>query len=325
MKEPRYIDALKAGWDLAWHHKSLWLFGLFAAFLGQMGIVEILSKSVMGAAKLSEPSVMVSIWRVFVDLPVKELFAGLTGGQWVGMIWLGIILLGLFVAGVFVAVTAQGAIVHSADRYIAKRGKFEDSSKAWHASQKHFWKLLTLNVLRKVLIVVFVIFVSWGTINALDYPTTFDLILYLVLFLLAVGMGMILSILLIYAVGYVVVEDARLWQSIRAAWRLFTDHWLVSFEIGFIFIFLNVFVLGLLFVGMYFLFLPTMFLWAMSITIGSNMLFLVGMGMGITLFGLYALFIGSVFSVFTTATWTYLFTKMHRRGIISHVVHLFKK
>ena len=55
-REPTYTDAIRAGWHLAWHHKSLWIFGLFAAFLGQMGIVELLCNTVYGATYFRMPS-----------------------------------------------------------------------------------------------------------------------------------------------------------------------------------------------------------------------------------------------------------------------------
>ena len=44
MSEPTYRDALRASWKLAWHHKNLWPFGMFALMLGQFGFLEILTK-----------------------------------------------------------------------------------------------------------------------------------------------------------------------------------------------------------------------------------------------------------------------------------------
>ncbi len=325
MKEPRYIDALKAGWDLAWHHKSLWVFGFFATLLGQMGVVELLSKSTMGAARLYDPSVWVYLWHTFSGLSVGEMFAQFNPAQWMAFVWLLVLLIGLVMAFILVAVVSQGAIVHSTSRYIARRGKFEDSSTSWHASSKHVWKLLGLNILRKIVIVLFVIFVMWGTINALITPSGWDLLLFLFLFLLAVLMGMILSFLLIYAVGYVVIEEAGFIESMRKAWRLFTNHWLVSFEIGFILLILNIVVLVLLLAGLYILFLPSLFMWSIAATVGSGTIFMIGLVIGLVLFMMYVVLIGTIFNVFTTATWTYLFTKMHKTGLVSHVVHLFRK
>jgi hypothetical protein len=136
-------------------------------------------------------------------------------------------------------------------------------------------------------------------------------------------MGMILSFLLVYAVGYVVVENQKLIPALRNAWRMFTDHWFVSLEIGFIMIVLNVLALALVIFGLYVFFLPSLFMWSLASVLQSQALFMTGVIVGFTLFVLYMALIASMFTVFTTATWTYLFTKMHKKGIKSRLVHLF--
>ena len=325
-REPTYSDALKAGWHLAWHHKSLWIFGFFAAFLGQMGIVELLTKTSFGATYLRAPSFFVYVWNFFAEVPITTIgqSLNLTADKFVWLIWLLIIFIGFGLLFLFVSVVSQGAIVHSTGRFIEKKGKkFESTSVSWDVSRKHFWRLLGLNVLRKVILISFVSFVAWGMINALIEPSGGDIFLFFALFLLAIVMGMVLSFLLVYAVGYVVLEEQSFVKSIRSAWRLFTDHWFVSLEIGLIFIVINILFIVLLLVGMYVLFLPSLVMWTTAFLIQSTALYVAGIFLGFVLFVPYIVFLGSLFSVFTTSTWTYLFAKMHKTGVVSHLVHLF--
>ncbi|HAT03580.1 MAG TPA: hypothetical protein DCS29_02260 [Candidatus Magasanikbacteria bacterium] len=326
MREPTYRDAIKAGWQLAWHHKSLWIFGMFAAFLGQMGIVELLSKMTFGVSYFRAPSFFVYAWDTFSQAGLSSLLRALdlSVDKWVWLIWLIIIFIGFGIFLAFVAVVSQGAIVHSATRFIEKNGKkFESTSVSWDHSRKHFWKLFGLNVLRKCVLALFISFVVWGTFNALIEPSAGDIVLFFVLFLMAAMVGMVLSFLLVYAVGYVVVEEFSFIKAIRSAWRLFTRHWFVSFEIGFIFIILNIVFVVIMLLGMYLLFLPSLALFAAAFLIQSTGLYTAGIILGFVLFIPFIVVLGSVFTVFGTATWTYLFTKMHREGIISHLVHLF--
>ncbi|MBI2436409.1 MAG: hypothetical protein HYV41_01530 [Candidatus Magasanikbacteria bacterium] len=326
MKEPTYRDALKAGYDLAWHHKSLWLFGLFAAFLGQMGFVELIAKITRGVATTSSSSALVYMWNLLSVLKPSAIAEQLemSVDKWVWLLWLVVIFAGFALMLLFISVVSQGAIVHSTARYIDKKGKkFEDADVSWHASRVHFWRLLVLNILRKVLTISFVIFATWGMYNAIIFPRVGDILLFLLLFLLATVMGMILSFLLVYAVGYVVVENQKLIPALQNAWRMFTDHWFVSLEIGFIMIVLNVLALALVIFGLYVFFLPSLFMWTIAVVFHSQALFMAGVIVGFILFALYMALIASMFTVFTTATWTYLFTKMHKKGVVSRLVHLF--
>jgi len=326
MKEPNYREALVKGWHLAWHHKSLWVFGLFAAFLGQMGIFEYLVQAVVGANKLQTPSAFVYIPQMFNRFNLAD-FVGLfhtSVDRIIWLVWLIVIVLGATVLLTFVSVVSQGTIVHNTAKSIGGLHiKLVEVEKSWHESRQHFWRLFGLNLIRKILTIFFVSFVVWGMWNASFEPRVGDMLLFIIIFLLATIMGMVLYLWLIYAVGYVVVEEKKLLEAMRMAWRLFTRHWLVSLEIGFIFIVLNVFLALLVLVGMFILFLPSLFLWTMLALTGNILFYVFGILIGFVLFSLYLMLLGSIFVVFSTSTWTYLFMKMHKHGLRSHLVSLF--
>ncbi|EKE06868.1 MAG: hypothetical protein ACD_18C00249G0003 [uncultured bacterium] len=325
MKEPTYREALIKGWHLAWHHKSLWVFGLFAAFLGQMGIFEYLVQSFVGARQVETPSTFFYMHDVFRGFNFSD-FIGLfhtSADKVIWLVWLIVIILGLLAILTFVSVVSQGTIVHNTAKSLGGLHlKLTSVEKSWHESRIHFWRLFTLNFFKKILTLLFVTFITWGMLNANLSAKAGDMFLFMAIFLLATMLGMVMSLWLIYAVGYVVVEEKKLLESCRLAWRLFTRHWLVSLEIGFIFIIFNIFLVLLVFAGMYVLFLPSLFLWTLVAVTGNTLLYFLGVLLGFVLFSLYVMLISSIFVIFSTSTWTYLFMKMHKKGLRSHLVRL---
>jgi len=255
----------------------------------------------------------------FVGSPFLQDSFTLPIDGWMWFLWLVVVFIGFGLLFIFVSVASQGALVHSTAQFVRKK-KLLDIDVAWQAGTKHFWRLFFLNLLKKIALLAFAILMGFATVNVIINASGADFIIFVLLFILVVIVGMILSFLAIYAAGYVVVEEYSLGNAIEAAWKLFLDHWLVSIEVGLIILFLNI-VLGVVVLASFFLlFLPTLFLWVIAIQIVSSTLYFIAMMAGLALFLLFIVFAGSVFSVFTTASWTYLFMKMHKHGIGSRVL-----
>jgi len=321
MKKSLYRQALSHSWRLAWQHKELWIFGLFAAVLGQMGILELLSKVTFASKKYA------AIENVNPSHALKQIFFGLKDLPWnieVGLlfIWLVVILVGLAIFGVFVSIASQGAIIHSAAQSVKKK-KLPDTSKAWHAGVDHFWRLLSLNIAKKIVITALAVIVSVATINVLHTGGTWDIIAFFILFVLSMIIGLVVSFVVIYAAGYVVVEEYSFADSLRSAWRLFLDHWLVSIEVGLIIFALNSVLLLVLLAGLFTLLLHSVLLIGITLSTGILGLFNAGLFVEFIVFAGFILFVASVFTVFSTSAWTYLFMKMHKHGIKSHIVNIF--
>lgn len=323
MHEPTYRQALSHSWKLAWHHKLIWIFGLFAAFLGQMGLLGLLSSVSLHASSFSNAS-DINWWTGFKLLCTGEFHLTLPLAGWVWLVWLLVIFLGLALFLIFVSVSSQGALIHASAQW-AKKDTLPDVDKSWHAGTQHFWSLFFINVFKKIFICVLGLVVGWGALNALiGTVTTWDLVLFLLLFILAAAVGMVLSFLIIYVAGYVVVEKYPLSWAIPAAWKMFIKHWLVSIEAGVIILVLNIAVGIIALVGFFVLFFPAIITWFVAMLGANSILLVIGFVVGALLFVLFIMFLGAIFTVFTTSVWTYLFMKMHRGGIISRILHVFK-
>lgn len=324
MYEPTYTKTLAASWKLAWRHKGLWAFGLFAMLLGQLGIMELLVKAGVAHATIK----VGGIWHFFVLLFRPSTWAHVSAelafgpAQWVWWIWLIIMLVGLLAALVFVAVVCQGAIVYAAAKDVELLSSYPDERKAWHEGVRHFWRVLFLNICRKLVLFATAFVVIWAAIARVIEPGAMNDVLFMVAFFATAVVGMVLSLLLVYAVGYVVIEEYSVGKALFASWKLFRAHILVSFEVGLILLFMNVAVVVLLIAGLvYIFFLPVVVTTSLASFFGGVALVKAGVGFGYMLFLVYAMTLGAVFTVFVTSVWTYLFTKMHKHGVSSRVLH----
>ena len=193
---------------------------------------------------------------------------------------------------IFVSVSSQGALIHASAQW-AKKDSLPDTDKSWHVGVQHFWPLFFVNVFKKLFICALGLAVSWGAVNALiGNVTAWDLVLFLLLFVLAALVGMVLSFLVVYVACYVVVEKYPLSWAIASAWKMFIKHWLVSVEVGAIILVLNVVVGIIALLGFFIFFLPTLITWFIAILGASSALWIIGLVIGALLFVLFYYFFG---------------------------------
>lgn len=322
MKEPLYRDVIGFGWRFALQHKFLWVYGLFAAALGHMGVFDVLAK-VSGAVFRS--NAIVPDFILFFASPQFR------GGSWAGLffgngpdgiwfVWLALVGLGLLAFFAVVAVVSQGALIHAAAQGKSSRGVALDA-REWHAGVNHFWRLFFLNFAKKCVIGFLALLVGWSAYTAIFSPTAKHLLVFLALFLLASLLGLILSFFVIYAAGYVVVEEYAFGEAVVSAWNLFVKHWLVSLEIGVIFLVFNILLAFMGALGFLVLLVPAALFWFVAIVIGSPALFSMILAFLLFCFVAFVMLISAVFTVFSTSVWTYAFMHMHRYGVKSRVLH----
>ena len=318
MHTPLYRQAAHHAWKLVWKDKWLWVFGLFAAFLGQLGIAEFLTKVFFATSDVHVYLRTVGIFPAQVaDLPdtVAAFDTRIT------FIWLLVVLLTLGIGMLFVAVVSHGTIIQATAQSVRRSKQLPDLGMAWHASVGHFWRLLSISVLKKLLLIGLAVVVSSAAFAALEEASVSGSLLFLITFVLSGIVGLVVSFLVVYAAGYVVVEEYPLARAIAAAWRLFVGHWLVSVEVGLLVLLFNVLAALAMFVGFVVFFLPAMLLWLLAAVVGSQMLTVLGLVLAVVLFTAFVMVLGAFFTVFTTAIWMYLFMKMHKNGIPSRIHH----
>lgn len=308
--------------QFAWSHKFLWPVGFFAAFLGQLGLVDLFSQTVASDRFFfSAPFAALFPARIQSGTIIAPEHLGVSGWTWLIMLLVMVIACGI--VGIYLSVVSQGTLIHAAAASTTRKS-LPPVGKSWHAGVRHFWRLLFLNVLRKGIFCVVALFIGWGTLNMLVEPSSWDMLLFFLIFILAALFGMVVSFYTMYAAGYVVVEEYVFINALRSAWRLFTAHWLVSLEVGLILLVLNLLLGVLAVVLMIILFIPVVLIWVFFALLGGTGGVLLGLGVTVALLFSVVLtvFAGSLFTIFNTAAWTYLFMKMHKEGVVSRLVHL---
>ena len=323
MHEPTYRQALKASWRLAWNHKILWIFGLFAAFWGQMGLMDLLSKLTLSSSYLGFSPVWWMTPRIWFNTSLYNQL-GFNNSTWIWLIWLGVLLLGMLALLIFMSISSQGTIIKSASKMV-KSDDLPDLEKAWQAGTKHFWRLLFLNVFKKIILVCLGFFLGALAVLLTFVNSGLNILFFIILFIILAGVGMIISFLAVYAAAYVVVENYKLFEAIGAAWKFFTKHWLVSIEVGLIVLVLNVALTIVAVAGLFLVFFPSLLFWLGAVILSSQLLVLIGTLVGFILLTLFIFLLVAIFSVFNISIWTYLFAKMHHEGIKSRILHYYNK
>lgn len=325
IKEPTYRQAISHGWDIAKKHKLLWLFGFFATFLGQMGLLDMVVHSTLATQGQSVG------FPFLFDLPAlfETLFTNLKQGAvglsvWAWFTWLIAFFVAIKILLIFVSVVSQGALIHAVKQTMSKVGRKYDVNKSWHVGVSHFWRLFFLNVVKRITVMVMAAIVGLSTYTLVGSATTVGTLFFFISLGIALFVGIFLSFLIIYAAGYIVLENMSFGDSIVAAWQLFSQHTLVSLEVGILMLLANV-VAGLAALFGLLVFIAHMAIfWALSLIAGASIVWTIGLVVGGFAFFIYVVLVGTLLTTFTTTVWTYLFVKMHKSGVPSRVLHFLR-
>lgn len=316
MKEPTYRQTLGHAWDAVWHNKSLWILGLFSVLLGQFGFSDIFGK-IWSMADISETGG----WNFL--LPTIKL--NFSGDVWstLGILLISVICMSILAFLVFLGVTSQGALISYAADWFKSR-KHQKLSKPWRRSLKHFWSIFLINIFRKILLVlslaVFGLTLNYFIFSQ-NLPQGFVLALSLVVILF---LSLFISIISIYALCALVIDGKGMRAAIAKAWDIFSHHTLVSLEVGILLMLLNFLLVTAIAVAAFFAFAPAVLFWLAAGITNTVVLAAVGFYLGIFLWLALIILIAGFFNAYTTSAWVFLFMKMHKEGIPSRLIHIFK-
>ena len=318
MKESIYIHATGKAWSFAWSHKKLWLFGAFAAFLGQFGMVEFLGK--LGVDTVGSGGYMVSAGSVLSQIGSFIANAGYSYDSKIVLSFLLALMLAIFAVFIFLAVVSQGLLLYVSAESI--KNKNINIVKAWYIGTANFWRLFFLNFFKKIIISLIIIIFSLSAYGVLLTPSIANSIFLTLVVILLALVGLVLSFLFFYSAGYLVIEKESLSVAVQKAWIMFVKHPLVSFEIGLLIVILNLFFGAITAFGFILAILPAILIWfAIAMAGGSFIALTAALIASIIVFTMYLIVAGAGFTVFTTYIWTYAFVEMHDTGLKSKIIH----
>ncbi|MBU0636816.1 MAG: hypothetical protein ABH818_01110 [Patescibacteria group bacterium] len=319
-----YRNVLKQSWQITWRNKYLWIFGIFAALLGNGGEYEILSRSLSG----DDHAIWPSFYRVIqTGVFGKQTFNNVI--QWMNedilsfLMMSGVVLAILVISCflIWLIMVSQIAIVNNAGNIIKrKKNNFQDGV---NSGTKNFWSILGLNVISKIIICLLLILISLPIIffvNKISIAMTG--LLFSILFIIFVPIAISLSFIIKYAIAYVVVKNSSLINAFKQAWQLFMNNWIISLETALILFFIN-FVAGLA-IALVILAMAIPFLslgiivylltsevgfWVIAVLAFISALLLIGVG-------------GAMLAVFQISSWTGLFVELVKNGGTAKIIRV---
>lgn len=315
MKEPNYIEAIKNSWELLWHHKSLWALGVLAIFVGQFGLGDFVGKIWVFGEQLIKDGKPALGW--FSSWFFSFFFSGMN--FWV-LTWLFILGLAIFIFIVFVSVVSQGALV-SAFAHGFKNKKLPSFDKFWQQGVNCFWRLFIANVIQKITIAILLfdliyiwqfLFLNGGIYSGILMTLSLAVVLFL---------GFVVSIIFIYAVAYIVIDNKNLKEAFNLSYNLFSKHVLTSIELSVILLFMGLLMIAGVATVFLIFFIPSVLIGLVAGLANSLAILAVGFIFGVILALIFLLLASGLFNAFTIGAWTYMFMRMHKEGMVSRIMH----
>ncbi len=317
MHEPTFRQALSRSWQLVAHKKSLWIFGLLSALIGQMGLsdfVGMLYKITNEGFRSNHYILFLSFIRAWNWHKVSVILL---------VLWLlGLILL-LVMMIIFVAVSSRGAMIAYAIHWY-KKDSILPLSDAWNKGVQSFMPLLSITVVGRGLQMLIIGLLSMVALRLNHSNTLSGSLLIILCASVALFFALVIESVSIYSSGYAVLEKKNFGVAVKKGWDLFVDHVMVSLELGIVLMLCTFVFLGVAVYSSFLAFFPSLIMWLVAGFTSLN--FLIGLGVysGIVLYVALLLVAAGIFNAFVTCSWMYLFMKMHHEGVVSRVIHFLK-
>ncbi len=312
-----YRPFFREAWNLTRTRHGLWIFGIFAAILSTGGVVDVALasiKKIKGGGNLLE-QLMDS---TFIGYELAAQY--MTQVQILGSdTSSAIIIASAAVAGLLIvmATISQGALILG-----LKKNHVPDSRELKKEAHAHFWPLLGLGLLNKILTSLLIVLMMLPLFYFYISTSSYSAILFFTLMLVFVPAIIVINIIYMFSLMEIVLRGKSLFDSIHLGAQLFAKQWIATFEYGLLLFFI-VFLAGLLLIGTVILFaVPYAIIFTATLLTGSLSLF-------ITVNTVFAIALVAVFMVFGGASVTFQYAAWYlffKRGIHkAHGKKLFSK
>ncbi|KKW01225.1 MAG: hypothetical protein A2898_01260 [Candidatus Kerfeldbacteria bacterium RIFCSPLOWO2_01_FULL_48_11] len=311
MEPTLFRDIIRQSWQIMWKYKFLWLFGFFAALLGNGGELQVLLNNLTSVG--DSPATLLSLKNLYSTGLLGVLFVNFRDfldRSAIEAILFFLIFVTVGVVALWLIITSQGALYDGITRILKQ--KKTDMAQGYRSGAKYFGRILSISVISGIVTYGLLVIVSAPIVLILLLKSTETGILLYVLFsfLILVPLALIIAFVSKYASLYIVVNDYELSQAVRAGWRLFTANMLSTVEMAFI-----IFLIGI--VGSLGLFVVLAFASVPFILLGFlTLLFYTPVGLtlvivaGVSVIAAAIILFGAMFSTFRYAAWTIFFHRL---------------
>ena len=325
--EPLYRDLIKKSWHIIRSHKFLWIFGLFAGILGgTTGEVNMIIKNLYDLT--SANSSLINLHTLFEGGKFSA-FSGQAGDFFsstsFNTLFPLILLIVILVVTIYLIIVSTAALFYCIDKTSKKqKTNFEEG---FQTGRRFFGSVFSLNLIAQVFI--------WGIIAIFSaiflslYLKTDQQIwhsLYVaMLIIMLIPVSVVISFLVKFATAYIVLKGKKLGESIKLAWSLFINNWLISLEVAVILFLIN-FIVGVFILGLIILItIPILLLGNVLISITPNSGASITLISALVCIAAIIFIVGSALSAYQISIWTLLFNRLEEKKSSSKIMRLFAK
>lgn len=222
-----YTDIVKQSWLITWRHKALWVFGIFIVLWGGKGIESELNsarKLNTDTSPLNPDFWSADHWTALADQAA-------TNGT--PLTTLTIVMAVLAVVVIAMIMLSQTGIIDAFNQFADKKTTSDRYAlhHAWAAGKKHFWVVLSLNLLHKGVnylllgVALAPLFLGETLTNAGVWWVLLGMILY-------IPVSVVVSIVTRFALNHAVLNHEHLLPSVRDGWKMFRNNVGVALELA---------------------------------------------------------------------------------------------
>ncbi len=313
-----YRTIIRQSFVIAWKHKYLWVFGLFATLLASNFELELINRFTnrQGATAYDwERWAQTGVFSPRSWGNLIEMFKS-DAGSTVSMIVVLLVLAALLIALIWISVVSQGGLVNNVQKALVNGSRLpsaaerkHDTSTGFKEGRKHFWQILGLNVVVRAIVYILAL-VTIIPIFAPGNLTVFSSILYFVIFIVLLAVALILAFMTKYAIAYIVLKNQSMKEAIVSGWKLFLKNWLISLEMTFILFAVSILGSLAIILAVMIMAIPVALLYILGVVFGSFPIFIAVLVLGVVISIAIVVIGGSILTVIQTTAWVSLFTQL---------------
>jgi hypothetical protein len=315
-----YTNVFKQSLKTTFHNKYLWLFGFFATLFG-------------GSIELDLFNGILQKTNVFVQGGILT-NSGLFGSQLFSNLKLAafssdvIIIIFFFlclaIAVILVAIISQVGIINNTAGFV-ERDERVGLKVGIKAGMNHFWPVVVLDILAKIVVAVLLGIAFLPLVKTMDVSTFGSNALFIVLFLVVVLLVISMAFIVKYISGYIVIYSQRFRDAVGSGWKLFRQNWLVSVEMGFMLLFINVFISFAVVMLISVVAIPLALLTSFTMAYLSVQSFVIMYWLRFVIALLIFVAGGAMLTSFNISAWTILFLRLNKGGAESKIMRIVSK
>ena len=310
-----YRPLLREAWRLTWQRKTLWIFGIFAAFVSTGGVMDLATNGLQRASM--HGSLMRRVAETcFTNYTLLGEYIGQVRAfgalqSTVAIFFVGLIFIGLL----FLAVLSQTSLIHG-----IKSETPEHPNIIRKRAHDHLFRIFTVDlgtkVISSLLIVVTAIPMLWYFAETGRYNVLIGFFQTLILF----PGALIISIISMLSVIHLIETECTVREAVQDSWNVFTKHWLATFEYALILFAFSALACLVILGIIVLLSVPYALVYTLSLLTGSFVIFVITN----VLYGLFALAVvlacGGCMVTYQYSAW-YLFYKQteHRNPVFAPI------